>query len=97
MGDQQASLSAYYIPRKHGVLTKQVAGEMVIIDIEHGIYHGLNSLGVYIWEQLDGQHTLGQIADELVEHYHDVGKAVIEADILLLVQDLLDNELVESC
>ncbi|MGB0387105.1 MAG: PqqD family protein [Ardenticatenaceae bacterium] len=94
MSSQQAELSGRYAQRKSGVLTKQVSKEMVIVDIKQGIYHGLNTIGVQIWEQLDGKRSLSQIADDLVEWYPEVERARIEADTLTLIQALLDNDLV---
>lgn len=92
----QASLTGRYAPREGSVLTKQVAQEMVIVDMQRGVYHGLNPVGVFIWEQLDGTRPLSEIADELATHYPKVDKATIEADTLSLVQALLDHELVTA-
>ena len=94
MNTQQVSLNCCYARPQNGVLTKLVSDEMVIIDMKKGIYHGLNAVGVDIWQRLDGQHRLSQIVDQLAALYVEVDKDRIEADTLSLVQVLLDNELV---
>ena len=96
MSIQQVSLNECYARQKSGVLTKKVSDEIVIIDMNKGIYHGLNPVGVQIWERLDGQHRLSQIVDELAASYSEVDKNRIEADTLSLLQVLLDNELVKA-
>ena len=94
MSTKQVSLNECYTQQKKGVLTKQVSDEVVIIDMKKGIYHGLNPVGVQIWQQLDGQHRLSQIVEQVAASYAEVDKRVIETDTLSLVQVLLDNELV---
>lgn len=96
MSTQQVSLNECYARQKSGVLTKQVSDEIVIIDMKKGIYHGLNPVGVQIWQRLDGQSDLSQIVDELAASYVEVDKNRIEADTLSLLQVLLDNELVKA-
>ncbi len=91
---KQVSLDGKYAPRDSGVLTKQVADEMVIVDMQKGIYHGLNPVGALIWDELDGEQSLSDIATGLMEQYPDVERATIEADMLALMQALLDNDLV---
>ncbi len=95
MSAQQVSLNECYARQKSGVLTKHVSDEMVIIDMKNGIYHGLNPVGVQIWQNLDGKNSLNQIVEQLSASYDGVDKAIIEADTLSLVQVLLDNELVK--
>ena len=94
MSNQQALLNVRYARQKNGVLTRHVSDEMVIVDMKRGIYHGLNTVGVKIWEQLDGKRMLSKIVDNLLKSYPEVERAMIEVDTLSLVQALLDNELV---
>ena len=97
MSNHKVSLDGCYTIQASGVLSKEVSNEMVIVDMRRGIYHGLNAVGVYIWEALKNKPTLGQIANELTEVYPDIEREMIEADMLRLVQELLDNDLVVPC
>jgi hypothetical protein len=94
MNPAQATLEGRYTPRNGQVLTKEVNSEMVLVDMQRGVYHGLNAVGVEVWKQLDGRNTLADVIDNLHRHYPDVDRATIEADVLSLLQSLLDNELV---
>lgn len=91
---QVVSLEGRYAPRKEGVVAREVAGEMVIVDMQSGMYHGLNPVGVMIWEALDGDRTLGDITTMLAGEFPEVSADTIEADTLSLLQALLDHELV---
>lgn len=90
----QASLDGKYKPRGKQVLTKEVNSEMVLVDMQRGVYHGLNAVGVQVWKQLDGTTTLNDVVAGLHSQYPDVERTTIEADVLSLLQSLLDNELV---
>ncbi len=94
MNPTQASLEGKYVPRGKQVLTKEVNSEMVLVDMQRGVYHGLNAVGVQVWKQLDGSHTLEEVVSGLHSQYPDVERTTIEADVLSLLQSLLDNELV---
>lgn len=89
-----ASLEARYAPRGGDVLAKHVADEIVIVDMQSGIYHGLNPVGAMIWEQLDGEQSLRSITAQLAAQFPDVEPHTIEADALALLQTLLDHALV---
>ena len=49
----------------------------------------LNDTAAYIWSQLDGERTLGEIRD-LVASEYQVSKGEAEADLLDLVSQLED-------
>lgn len=90
----QAMLEGRYAPRDGSVLSREVAEELVIVDMQKGLYHGLNKVGAEIWQAMDGERTLAEITDVLTARYPDVERATLEADALALTQALLDNELV---
>jgi coenzyme PQQ synthesis protein D (PqqD) len=94
MNHETVSLEGRYAPRDQQVLARQVANEMVVVDMHNGIYHGLNAVAVQIWQQLDGQRSLKEIADDLTRQFEEVDPTTIQADTLALVQSLLDNDLV---
>jgi len=93
MEHQVASLEGKYAPRS-GVITKEVAQEMVLVDLKRSLYHGLNTVGVQIWKRLDGQKPLSEIVADMQAIHADVEPTTIEGDTLALLQALIDNELV---
>lgn len=94
MNTRPVSLDGCYAPRDQQVLTRQVAEDMVLVDVHNGVYHGLNALAAEIWQRLDGERPVREIVDTLTSLYPEVDGATIEADTLALVQSLLDNDLV---
>lgn len=90
----QASLEGKYMPRGKQVLTKEVNSEMVLVDMQRGVYHGLNAVGVQVWKELDGKQSLNEVVATIHSRYPDIERTTIEADVLSLLQSLLDNELV---
>lgn len=89
-----ASLEGRYAPRQQGVVARNVGGEMVLVDMQSGMYHGLNAVGVIIWEQLDGERSLADISAALAADFPDVPAETLQADSLSLLQALLDHGLV---
>ena len=77
-----------------GVVAKQLSGETVILDLEKGIYFGLNAVGSRIWQMLDEDKTLGEICDRLFEEY-EVSRSDLEMDTLALVAELKSRGLIE--
>lgn len=37
----------------------------VLLHLESGAYHGVNQVGLLIWELLDGERTVGDVIDEV--------------------------------
>lgn len=77
------------------VVSRDVAGEMVLLDLASGLYFGLDPVGSRAWERLsDGPADLVQLAD-LIEAEFDAPRAVIEQDMALLIEDLLEKQLLK--
>ena len=72
----------------------EVDGERVILDLEEGIYYGLNSTGAQIWEQVQEPTSVEDIAAAIAAEY-DVGSEQCLEDAIALLQDLEKNGLVE--
>jgi Coenzyme PQQ synthesis protein D (PqqD) len=60
---------------------KDVAGEMVVVDVRGGIVRGLNTTGGQVWALLDGHRTAGEIAAAVAEFFQQPPSAVL-ADVL---------------
>jgi methyltransferase-like protein len=55
----------------------------------------LNPLAAFIWEKLDGKHTLETIVADIVENF-EVTREQAHADAADFVGQLLQNDLVEE-
>jgi hypothetical protein len=69
------------------VVAREIEGDIVIVPLVAGIcdaedeLYTLNPTAKAVWNMLDGQRTLGQVAAALIEEF-DAEQAEIEADVL---------------
>ena len=71
-----------------------LSGESAILDMKAGVYYGLNEVGTRIWKLIQGPKRVGDLRDAILEEY-EVEPDRCEADIMALLQALLDNGLIE--
>ena len=76
------------------VVSRQVQGEEVILNLKTGTYYGLDSVGTMVWSHLKTQSPLKKAVKEIATQY-DVTAEKIEGDILILVRDLHKCKLIE--
>jgi Coenzyme PQQ synthesis protein D (PqqD) len=90
-----ADLSAEaVIVATEGQISSDLAGESVILNLQSGVYYGLNEVGAHIWSVLQQPTTFPEIRSTVLEAY-DVDPEVCDRDILSLLQDLQTVGLVE--
>jgi hypothetical protein len=81
------------------VVARVIEGEIIIVPLVSGIgdmddeLFTLNETGKAIWDRLDGQRTLIEVAAGLAEEY-DGEPDAIETDVLGLVGELLVRRMV---
>ncbi len=72
-----------------------LAEEAVILNLELGVYYGLNSVAARIWNLIQDPKTVDEILDAIVEEY-DVEPGRCERDLLVLLRDLAAKELIKA-
>jgi len=77
-----------------GQVSSTVEGEAVILNVETGIYYGLNPVGAWVWESLQTPTTVAQLLEGLVAEF-DVDEERGESDLMALLDDLADVSLIE--
>jgi hypothetical protein len=77
------------ITRAPDVLHQRVRGEAVLLDLVGENYYGLNEVGARIWELLDADLTLLQIAD-MIAAEHDAEPARVQGDLRALADRLVE-------
>jgi hypothetical protein len=84
--------------RKEGVASRRIAGESFLIpvcgtpvDMENVFV--LNPLADFIWQRLDGEHSLGAVVSEIMEEF-DVAPGQAAADASGFVGLLKEHNLV---
>lgn len=78
--------------REDGVVQRDIAGETLLIPVRGQLaaladIFALNPVGVYIWQQIDGQRDLGAILHALIGEF-SVEPAEAHADLLGYIQEL---------
>jgi hypothetical protein len=74
------------------VVYRTLGSEAVVLNLETGIYFGLNEVGSRIWT-LAIEHDLRTVCRRLAEEF-DATPQIIENDVLRLVATLLEKGLV---
>ena len=77
-----------------GPLAAEVSGEVVLMSLERGHYYGLDDIGSHIWSQIAQPVRVADLVARLAADY-DGDPAVIESDVLDLLNRLLDHGLLE--
>ena len=78
------------------VLSRDLQGEQVILDLNTGVYFGLDPVGTRIWQLIQEHQSLQEVLASLVKEY-EVTEAQCAQDLLSLVALLLEKRLVEVC
>jgi hypothetical protein len=73
-----------------GVVSRKSDGELVVVLPEQGKYIVLNGTGADVFQSVNGQRSLAEIAAALSERY-DVPLERTQTDVLTLAQKLLDR------
>ena len=75
------------------VVFREIAGEAVLLELNTGIYFGLNPVGTRIWSLLSENDSLEQIFETMQAEY-EVPAEQLERDLLNLVGALLAKGLI---
>jgi hypothetical protein len=75
------------------IICRELSGEIVLLNLESGVYYGLDIVGARVWQMLVQGRTLDDICAVMVEEY-DVAAEVLRNDVLRLVGELLERGIV---
>ena len=68
---------------------RSIAGEMVLLNVEGKELFGLNRVGARVWELLDGNRTLEEIAEAIAKDF-GVPRGRAEGDVRAFLAELLE-------
>jgi hypothetical protein len=77
------------------VLFRLVGEEGVLLNLNTGMYLGLNLVGTRMWNVLVGASSIQAAYDELLQEY-EVEPAQLRADLEEFLEQLLDQKLIEA-
>lgn len=80
------------LKRKSGLMTANMNGSAVMMDIATGKYYNLGETGGHIWELLEQPTSLSGLLNALTAEY-DVSPEQCKADVLAFLQQLADRGL----
>lgn len=69
------------------VTFRELDGEIVILNLETGIYFGLDAVGARTWKLIEDHGSLGVVFEALRSEY-DAVPSLLERDLLELVHQL---------
>ncbi len=75
------------------VVFRQLEGEAVILNLETGVYFGLNEAGTRIWSLLQEDGSLERVVERMQNEYA-VSAEALQEDVLRLVDQMLEKGLV---
>ena len=75
------------------VLSQEVSGETVLLDLNNENYFGLNEVGTRIWQLLQEQDNLEKIYDVLLDEY-EVDTKQLRTDFDDIINKLKDTGLI---
>ena len=80
------------LSRREGLMTADMNGSAVMMDIMTGKYYNLGQIGGRIWEILEEPMTVAALVEKLTDEY-DVTAAQCRADIAPFLNTLLERGL----
>jgi Coenzyme PQQ synthesis protein D (PqqD) len=82
------------VSRSEDHLSAEIDNELVLMDIDHGNYYGLDSIGADIWRRLDEPVVVSDLCTALLGEY-DVDADTICRDVLALLERLATEDLIQ--
>ena len=81
--------------RGASAVSREVQGALVVLDVHSGRYFALDEVGARVWSLCDGTRDVFEVASALATEY-DAPAAVIERDVVELVEELRKESLIVS-
>ena len=72
----------------------KIEGETALLQLDDGVYYGLDPVGTRIWDLIQEQCTVGDLRDRICAEF-EVDAATCERDLLELLNSLADARLIE--
>lgn len=82
--------------RRQGVLGEEIEGRQMLLDVEAGLYFGLDEVGSLIWVELAAPRTLEELVDRVCTEYPDADREVVCRDVEAFLAHLREQGLLEG-
>ena len=77
------------------IVFREVDGEAVILNLESGVYFGLDQVGTRIWQLIQEHGSLQKVFQTMCDEF-DVRSDALERDLLGLMDELCAKGLVRT-
>ena len=75
------------LQRRADLISADMDGDVVMLDVEKGKYFGLNAVGAHIWEAIETPQNVSDLCTQ-VETAFEVSRDVCETDTLAILKDM---------
>lgn len=75
-------------------LSSKLGAETVILNMQSGVYYGLNPVGARVWELAQNHIAVGALHDQLIAEF-DVQPDVLKNDLTTLLKQMQAEGLVQ--
>jgi hypothetical protein len=75
------------------VIARDLGEELVLLDTRDEQYYSLDEVGAFIWQLIDGQRTVGDLAAAVAAAY-EAPEATIQQDTLDILEHLATERLI---
>lgn len=82
------------IKQVSGVLFNRVDDELVMMDVERGVYFGINAVGATIWEKIDNPISIQEVINQLLEEF-DVSEEICTQETLAFLREAEKHKVIE--
>ncbi len=76
------------------VVTRQLDGELVLLNLDTENYFGLDEVGTRMWELVSSSRSVEDAFEQLVAEY-DVDASTLRKDLEALLRQLVESGIVE--
>lgn len=77
-----------------GQLSSELDGESVILNLDSGVYYGLNEVGARIWELVQRPCSFVKLNNTLLDEYQ-VSEVVCKQELVRILKELKQAGLIE--
>jgi hypothetical protein len=75
------------------VMAADFSPDVVLLNLQDGVYYGLEDVGARVWTLLQSPMTIGAVCDAIVAEF-DVDPARGAREVRAFIQQLIDHRLV---
>lgn len=91
--DSEVTLDSF-VTLSQEQISCDLSGEAAILDLKSGVYFGLNEMGAFIWNNIQGSTRVSKLRDRILEEY-EVEPARCERHLFQLLNQLAARGLIE--